>query len=231
MGGSVILLMLLAMYPEGGIGETITEYSLSSSIQELTIAIVIGLLIGQLLVNSIASDQKISLAMFGCIIILFAWGDLLDRNILPIVVFSCATISYMPFLEDKINNRIGSGQGRSISLGISTLAGIILILAITYVSVLSVERIGTGDGALAVSLWMTLAVTTIGLFGMLLPLLGFDSHPRPEAWGWRFTLALSPMVLTLQTDLAPHILLGITLAILISISAPMVLEKNPAKAV
>ena len=107
----------------------------------------------------------------------------------------------------------------------------VLIFAITYVSVSTVDRIGSGNGAIAVSLWMTLATSSIGLIGMLLPLLGFDSHPRPEAWGWRTSIALSPMVLTLQTDLAPHILLGITLAILISISAPLVLEKNHAKAV
>ena len=169
--------------------------------------------------------------MLGAIIILFALGDLLDRNILAIIVYSCAMLSFLPFLEDKINNRIGSGQGRSTSLGVSILVGIVLIFAITYVSVSTVDRIGSGNGAIAVSLWMTLAASSIGLIGMLLPLLGFDSHPRPEAWGWRTSIALSPMVLTLQTDLAPHILLGITLAILISISAPLVLEKNHAKAV
>ena len=64
---------------------------------------------------------------------------------------------------------------------------------------------------------------------MLLPLLGFDAHPRPEAWGWRFGIALSPIVLTLQTDLSGHILLGILFAIIISISAPLVLESNRVK--
>jgi len=231
MGGSVILLMLLAMYPEGGIKESVTEYSLISNAQEFLISITIGLLIAQLLINSIAPNQKASFVMLGAIIILFAWGDLLDRDILAIIVYSCAMLSFLPFLEDKINNRIGSGQGRSTSLGVSILVGIVLIFAITYVSVSTVDRIGSGNGAIAVSLWMTLAASSIGLIGMLLPLLGFDSHPRPEAWGWRTSLALSPMVLTLQTDLAPHILLGISLAILISISAPLVLEKNHAKAV
>ena len=231
MGGSVILLMLLAMYPEGGIKESVTEYSLISNAQEFLISITIGLLIAQLLINSIAPNQKASFVMLGAIIILFAWGDLLDRDILAIIVYSCAMLSFLPFLEDKINNRIGSGQGRSTSLGVSILVGIVLIFAITYVSVSTVDRIGSGNGAIAVSLWMTLAASSIGLIGMLLPLLGFDSHPRPEAWGWRTSIALSPMVLTLQTDLAPHILLGISLAILISISAPLVLEKNHAKAV
>ena len=231
MGGSVILLMLLAMYPEGGIEESITEYSLYSNAQEFLISITIGLLTAQLLINSIAPNKKASFVMLGVMIILFAWGDLLDRDILAIIVYSCATISFLPFLEEKINNKIGSGQGRSTSLGVSILVGIILIFAITYVSVSTVDRIGSGNGAIAVSLWMTLAASSIGLIGMLLPLLGYDSHPRPEAWGWRTSLALSPMVLTLQTDLAPHILLGISLAILISISAPLVLEKNHAKAV
>ena len=47
MVGSVIVLMLLAMYPEGGIKESVTEYSLISNAQELLISITIGLLIAQ----------------------------------------------------------------------------------------------------------------------------------------------------------------------------------------
>ena len=163
MGGSVILLMLLAMYPEGGIKESVTEYSLISNTQEFLISITIGLLIAQLLINSIAPNQKVSFVMLGAIIILFAWGNLLDRDILAIIVYSCATLSFLPFLEDKINNRIGSGQGRSTSLGVSILVGIALIFAITYVSVSTVDRIGSGNGAIAVSLWMTLAASSIGL--------------------------------------------------------------------
>jgi len=73
------------------------------------------------------------------------------------------------------------------------------------------------------------AVTAIGLLGMLLPLLGFDSHPRPEAWGWRFGIALSPMLLTIQTDLANHVLLGVLFALIVSISSPLVLEKRLTK--
>ena len=70
----------------------------------------------------------------------------------------------------------------------------------------------------------------IGLIGMLLPLFGFDEHPRPEAWGWRFGLSVSAILISLQTDLSGHLLLGITLAILISVSSPLVLEKGQQKA-
>ena len=72
---------------------------------------------------------------------------------------------------------------------------------------------------------------SLGLIGMLLPLLGFDAHPRPEAWGWRFGISISPMIICLQTDLTSNILLGISLALLISISSPLVLEKGSRKAV
>ena len=135
----------------------------------------------------------------------------------------------MPYFEQKINPKIGSGQGRSLALGASTLIGIIFILALTYVSISNVDRIGSDNGAIAVSLWLVVAVTGIGLLGMLLPLLGFDSHPRPEAWGWRFGIALSPMLLTLQTDLANHVLLGVLIAMMVSVSSPLVLEKNSTK--
>ena len=231
MGGVVIFVILLAIFPEEGLHETINGYSRVSNILELVISLSIGLLIAQLLVNSIAFDKKISISMVGIIAIMLLWTDLMQRSPLITILASCILIGFMPFAEDKINSGIGSGRGRSIALGIPILLGIILIFVTTYVSISTVNRIGTGSGAVAVSLWLTAAVTGMGLIGMLLPLLGFDDHPRPEAWGWRFSLALSPMILTLQTDLAGHVFLGILLAIVISISAPLVLENNRAKAV
>jgi len=76
---------------------------------------------------------------------------------------------------------------------------------------------------------LTASVTGLGLIGMLLPLLGFDSHPRPEAWGWRSGIAFSPIILCIQTDLSGHVLVGILLALTISISSPLVLEKSKPK--
>jgi hypothetical protein len=230
-GGAIILLILLAMYPEEGVRETVNEYSLFANFQELTFALAIGLLITQLLVNSLSFDNRLSIAAVVVIAILLIGGELLQRGILPVIISSCALVGFMPLLENKVNKKIGSGQGRSMALGVSIIIGIILIFASTFVSVSTVNRIGSGDGAIAVSLWMTLAITSMGLVGMLLPLMGFDAHPRPEAWGWRLSLAFSPMFLTLQTDLASHVLVGIFLAIIISISAPLVLEKNHAKVV
>ena len=148
-----------------------------------------------------------------------------------LVISTAMLVGFMPFIEDKINKKIGTGQGRSVALGISTLIGIIFIFGLTFVSISGVERIGDGDGAIAVSLWMTSGVTLFGLLGMLLPMLGFDNHPRPEAWGWRIGLAVSPMLMTIQTDLASHVLLGVVLALLVSISSPLVLEKKSTKAV
>ena len=139
-------------------------------------------------------------------------------------------IGFIPYLEQKISPKITNRGGRATALAISTLIGIILVFAITYASVSNVPRIGTGHGSIAVALWLTVAVTAIGLCGMLLPLLGFDAHPRPEAWGWRLGLAVSPMILCLQTDLAGHVSLGILRALLISISSPLVLEKGKTKA-
>ncbi|MBT4066930.1 MAG: hypothetical protein HOE76_06920 [Euryarchaeota archaeon] len=229
IGGSIILIILLSMFPEDGLQGTIHDYSVFENIRELVISLSIGLLIAQLIVNALSFNKKLSLIIALMVFILVIFGELMQRTPLTIILTSCMMIGYLPILEEKINNRIGSGRGRAIALGVPVLLGIILIFATTYVSITSVSRIGSGDGAIAVALWLTLGATGIGLIGMLLPLLGLDAHPRPEAWGWRYCLALSPIVMALQTDLSGHVLLGIFLAIIISISAPLVLESNPAK--
>ena len=156
--------------------------------------------------------------------------ELLDNEEILVIISSMCFIGFLPFFEDKISPKIGNGTGRANALAISILIGIVLIFATTFALVSNVNRIGDGDGAIAVALWLTVAVTGLGLIGMLLPLLGFDSHPRPEAWGWRFGISISPMIICLQTDLTSNILLGIILALLISISSPLVLEKGRPKA-
>ena len=135
----------------------------------------------------------------------------------------------LPYFETLISQKVGSGEGRTLSLGLSTLLGILIIFILTYYSVKTESRIGSGSGATAVALWLTLAVSFLGLVGMLLPLTGLDHHPRPEAWGFRICISLSPMLLTFQTDLSNHVILGVIFAMLISISAPMVLEKKASK--
>ena len=231
MGGCITLLILLAMYPEGGVVETVNDYSTLSNLQELFKSLIIGLLIAQLLANSLSFNNRISMFLVVTIITLQLGDGIFDGSVLSVVISTAMLVGFMPFIENKINKKIGTGQGRSVALGISTLIGIIFIFGLTFVSISGVERIGDGDGAVAVSLWMTSGVTLFGLLGMLLPLLGFDNHPRPEAWGWRIGLAVSPMLMTIQTDLASHVLLGVVLALLVSISSPLVLEKKSTKAI
>lgn len=230
MGGAMTLVLLLTLYPMDGISSTIHEYSLFSGIQELLQSLVIGTVLAQLLFNSISFNKTHSLIIIGVLTILLLSSDLLLSGELLVVIISMCFIGLIPYLEQKISPKITNRGGRATALAISTLIGIILVFAITYASVSNVPRIGTGHGSIAVALWLTVAVTAIGLCGMLLPLLGFDAHPRPEAWGWRLGLAVSPMVLCLQTDLAGHVSLGILLALLISISSPLVLEKGKTKA-
>ncbi len=228
-GGGITFVLLLAMYPEEGIRETIQEYSLIESLLAIIESILIGVVLAQLLYNSKSFDRKNSIGIIGIIFVLSLWSDLLDSGDLFVVIFSMCLIGFLPFLEEKIGITMMGGKGRANALAISTIIGIILIFATTFAMVSNVNRIGDGDGAIAISLWLTVAVTALGLLGMLLPLLGFDAHPRPEAWGWRFGLSISPMIICLQTDLAGHLLLGITLALIISISSPLVLEKGRPK--
>ena len=229
-GGGIIFVLLLVMYPIEGIQETIHEYSLMDSILSVLESILVGVILAQLLYNSNSFDSKNSIALIGTIFVLLIFSDLLYSGDLFVVIISMCLVGFLPFLEERISLSQMGGRGRANALAISTLIGIILIFAITYVSISNVNRIGDGNGAIAVALWLTVAVTALGLLGMLLPLLGFDAHPRPEAWGWRIGISISPMIICLQTDLAGHILLGISLALIFSISSPLVLEKGRVKA-
>jgi len=229
-GGAVTFVLLLAMYPESGIRETVNEYTTTEGIIAIFESILAGIVLAQLMYNSINFDTKNSMGILLILVSLGLLSNLVSYSELFVVTISLCFIGFLPFLEDRITSKIGSGKGRANALAISILIGIILIFAITYASLSSVNRIGDGNGAIAVALWLTVAVTAIGLIGMLLPLFGFDEHPRPEAWGWRFGLSVSAILISLQTDLSGHLLLGIALAILISISSPLVLEKGQQKA-
>ena len=222
--------LLLAMYPENGIRETVNEYTTTEGVKAIFESFLAGIVLSQLMYNSINFDTKNSIVILLILVSLGLLSNLVSYSELFVVTISLCFVGFLPSLENRITSKIGSGKGRANALAISTLIGIILIFAITYASLSSVNRIGDGNGAIAVALWLTVAVTAIGLIGMLLPLFGFDEHPRPEAWGWRFGLSVSAILISLQTDLSGHILLGIALAILISVSSPLVLEKGQQKA-
>ena len=219
------------MYPENGIKETVNEYTTTEDITAIFESILAGIVLAQLMCNSLNFNTKNSIGIFLILVSLGLFSKLMSYSELFVVIISLCFVGFLPSLENRITSKIGNGKGRANALAISTLIGILLIFAVTYASVSSVNRIGDGDGAIAVALWMTVAVTAIGLVGMLLPLFGFDEHPRPEAWGWRFGLSISAILISLNTDLSVHLLLGIALAILISISSPLVLEKGQQKAV
>lgn len=229
-GGAVTFVLLLAMYPESGIRETVNEYTTTEGVIAIFESILAGIVLAQLMYNSINFDNKNSIGILLILVSLGLLSNLVSYSELFVVTISLCFVGFLPYLEERITPKIGSGKGRANALAISTLIGIILIFAITYASLSSVNRIGDGSGAIAVALWLTVAVTAIGLIGMLLPLFGFDEHPRPEAWGWRFGLSVSAILISLQTDLSGHLLLGIALAILISVSSPLVLEKGQQKA-
>ena len=230
-GGAITFVLLLAMYPENGIKETVNEYTTTEDITAIFESILAGIVLAQLMCNSLNFNTKNSIGIFLILVSLGLFSKLMSYSELFVVIISLCFVGFLPSLENRITSKIGNGKGRANALAISTLIGILLIFAVTYASVSSVNRIGDGDGAIAVALWMTVAVTAIGLVGMLLPLFGFDEHPRPEAWGWRFGLSISAILISLNTDLSVHLLLGIALAILISISSPLVLERGQQKAV
>jgi hypothetical protein len=210
MAGILISVSLLTMFPSEAYSEDLLKKSMTPTILYLIVGF---------LVTSRFDRFKLGGALAASIIVGFTPA--------MICAISISIISTMKILDSKIN--LGTGTGRSVGLGITILIGIIVIFISTWVQAGAIPRIGEGPGAVAVSLWMLVVIVSLGLIGMLAPLVGFDAHPRPEAWGWRMGLAISPIILTMVTDLAVFTLVGISIAILISMTGPLVLEKKVEK--
>ena len=223
--GLILSMMLLVMYEPSEYTSSIVDYSITDNLIAIGTHLLIGGACGWSLVVYCdgvrgKSDLLISLGIPFTSVLFYdpAW---------IIFATTIGLASLLSWLEDKVDSRLGPGDGRSVALAVSILIGVVLILVMSWVGVNEIPRIGVG--ALTVSLWLTMGVIVFGLLGMLLPLLGLDHRSRPEAWGWRTGLMLSPMLLVLWTDLAPLLLPGIWLAIAFSLSAPLVLEKDLKK--
>jgi len=223
--GLILSMMLLVMYDPSEYNSTLGEYSTMDNLIAIGTHLLIGGACGWASVvysDGVRgkSDLLISLGI--------PFTSVLFSD--PAWIIFATTIglaSLLTWLEDKVDSRLGPGDGRSFALAISVLIGVALILVLSWVGINEIPRIGAG--AITVSLWMTMGVVVFGLFGMLMPLLGLDHRSRPEAWGWRTGLMLSPMLLIVWTDLAPLLLPGVWLAIVFSLSAPLVLEKDLKK--
>ena len=89
----------------------------------------------------------------------------------------------------------------------------ILVLATAFLAM---------DGDFAAALWASRTavgfVLLCGLVGSLLPILGFDANPRPEAWGFHLGMLVAPALLPgialIEHTTLPVILLAISTPIL-----------------
>ena len=226
--GFITILLLLGYFPEEGIGETLQVYTTWESVSLVSLQFVFGIVLAIAIYHvQIIPEDWYFLVLYAVLLL----GILVDFLILNSIIDSpiINTLLLLPLLvygDEKIDQKLGSGSGRSIALGITILIGISLMYVITWIQVSQIERIGDGYGAISATLWMIVAIVALGLCGMLLPLIGFDAKARPEAWGWRIGLAISPMLLSIVTDLAPLLMIGVWFAILVSLTGPLVLEKN-----
>ena len=210
IAGVLISVSLLTMFPSEQYAEGLAGKSMSHPI----IYLIAGLLL---------ASKFDRIKLFGIL------GLALFVGFTPgmICAISISIISAMKYLDSKI--KLGTGTGRSIALAITILIGIAVIFITTWIQVGTIPRIGNGFGAASATLWMLVVIVSLGLVGMLAPLVGFDAHARPEAWGWRMGLAISPIILTVITDLTIFTLIGISIAILISMTGPLVLEMKVEK--
>lgn len=224
--GLILSMMLLVMYDPSESGSTLVDYSITENLITIGTHLLIGGACGWTLV--VFSDgvrgKSDLLISIGVLFTTVLFSD--PAWIIFTTTIGLATL--LTWMDEKVDSKLGPGDGRSFALAISVLIGVVLILVLLWVELNEIPRIGVG--ALTVSLWLTMGAVVFGLFGMLTPLLGLDHRSRPEAWGWRTGLMLSPMFLILWTDLAPLLLPGVWLAIVFSLSAPLVLEKDLKKA-
>ena len=231
LSGVVVLVTLLSMYPEDGLIETIHSYTVRDSLIGISESIIIGLFMSTFLVSSISGKKSALTIATACLIpIIYLRQSDYEINLIVISLTLCL-FGWLSIFDDILSKKFSSGDGRTRALAISSFVGIIVIYITTYLSLSQVDRIGDGAGAIAVSMWLTTGITGFGLIGMLLPLLGFDQHARPESWGWRKGISFSPLIICLNTDLAIYVLIGITIAVIISISSPLVLENRIRKPV
>ena len=226
--GIATILLLLGYFPEEGIGETLQVFTTWESVSLVLLQSFMGIILAIAIYNvQYIPEEWYLLSLYAALLL----GIVIDFWILVSIIDSpiIYTILLLPLLvygDEKIDQKLGSGSGRSIALGITILIGIFLMYIVTWIQVSQIERIGDGYGAISATLWMIVAIVALGICGMLLPLIGFDAKARPEAWGWRTGLAISPMLLSIITDLAPLLMVGVWLAIIVSLTGPLVLEKN-----
>ena len=226
--GFVTILLLLSYFPEEGIGETLQVYTTWESLSVVSLQFVFGIVLAIAIYNvqKVPEDWYLlvvyAVLLLGIIVDFWILNSIIDSPI----IYTLLLLPLLVFGDEKIDQKLGTGSGRSIALGITILFGISLMYVITWIQVSQIERIGDGYGAISATLWMIVAIVAVGLCGMLLPLIGFDAKARPEAWGWRIGLAISPMLLSIVTDLAPLLMIGVWLAIIVSLTGPLVLEKN-----
>ncbi|MDP6869858.1 MAG: hypothetical protein QGI21_03710 [Candidatus Poseidoniaceae archaeon] len=220
--GLITSLILIVHYPKEGIVEMVQVYSIQQSILQIASNLLVGVVL-ILTLTGYGSEKEWAPSLASILMIPITFES-------PIL-YSALLLPTLWLFEGKIDSKLGVGDRRSIAMGLTILIGISIMFLLTKVLVSTVPRIGDGYGADAVSLWLTLGISVTGLIGMMLPQFGFDWMARPESWGWRNGLAIGPMLLTLQTDLAIVAMPGVWLAILVSITGPLVLEKKPAKRV
>ena len=220
--GVLVSLILIAYYPTEGISSLVIQYSIQSSILLILSNLFVGIIM-ILMLTGFGLDKFPQLPLISLLVIPFAFSS-------PII-YTALLLPPLWFVERKIDSKLGIGERRSLTMGVTIIIGIIILLAITRMLVSTVPRIGDSYGADAVALWLTLASSLLGLVGMMLPQFGFDWMARPESWGWRNGIAISPMFVLLLTDLAILTMPGIWLAIMVSITGPLVIEKRSKKRV
>ena len=147
----------------------IEKYTFKDSLIKLIQSIIIGFVMALYLASSLSKQiTSLSIATIGLLgVLLFV--DFSDLSNLLVVVLTLSIFGWLPFFEDIVSKRIGSGDGRTRALGISVFFGIGIIYLTTYAAISQVERIGNGPGAITVTMWLTTTITAVSYTHLTLP--------------------------------------------------------------
>ncbi len=129
------------------------------------------------------------------------------------------------YYSENIDSKIPAAKNRSIGLASSIIIGFLSLIFFSFI-LLSPEW---NNASIFYELLFELfPILLAALIFSLLPIIGLDERSRPELHGWRYGLFVGILIGCLNSSLISLSLLnGWIIAILFSLTLPMVIETSP----
>lgn len=141
---------------------------------------------------------------------LIALGEMAEFSLtLSLVVLLLGWPIFLMLLT-KVHEKRGIAKGRRwLSLTRTLIHTLILIWVSGAVILEPLPHINSWSSAFWLSLTLMLPLAIFGVVGTLLPIVGLDSRPRPEVWGFFLVMSLSIPFLTIREPLTAVLVPGL----------------------